>query len=58
MPRRQLRCATQQLDLFRPKPKRPRWSELPLDTRRKTLPLIAALLRSTLLTSKEGGDER
>jgi len=47
-----------QLDLFRPRPKRPRWDELPFDTRRKTLPLIALLLRSVLPTNKEASDER
>lgn len=58
MPRHRSRPAIQQLDLFHPRPKRPRWNELPLDTRRKTVSLIASLLRSMLLTSKEAGDER
>lgn len=58
MPRCRTRRVNQQLDLFRPRPKRPRWNELPLDTRRKALPLLAALLRSTHLKRQEAGDER
>ncbi|TWT91729.1 hypothetical protein Pla108_42120 [Botrimarina colliarenosi] len=57
MPRRRPGSKILQLNLFRPMPKRPRWDELPLDTRRKTLPLLATLLRSAL-RSKEASDER
>ncbi len=46
-----------QLHLFRPRPQQPRWVELPLQIRRKALPLLASLLRATLAI-KEASDER
>lgn len=58
MPHDRTNRAKQQLDLFRPRPKRPQWSDLPLDTRRKTLPLLAALLRPPHPKRKEADDER
>ena len=58
MTRRPSRRALHQLHFFRPRPKIPRWERLPDDARRKTLPLIASLLRTALQATKEASDER
>jgi hypothetical protein len=47
-----------QLQLFHARPRRPRWAELPIEIRRKALPLLASLLRVTLRADKEASDER
>ena len=52
------RRSLHQLHFFRSRPKLPRWEGLPDDARRKTLPLIASLLRTALQAAKEESHER
>jgi len=47
-----------QLELFRPSTPRPRWRQLPTPVQRKTLTLLASLLRQTLVERREASDER
>ena len=58
MVRRTPRRTLLQLHFFRPRPRVPRWELLPNDTRRKSLPLIASLLRQVLQAAKEVSNER
>ena len=52
------RLIEKQLELFRPPSPRPRWHQLPTPVQRKTLTLLASLLRQTLAERREANDER
>lgn len=52
------RPTEKQLELFRPRNPRPRWRQLPTPVQRKTLTLLASLLRQTLAERREANDER